>query len=81
VITQEKDTYYTTLGYRISKIRFELRLNKKQFAEKLKISQPSVSRYENNEREPDYNFLLSLFKELDVSPDFIFGFSEIIFRK
>ena len=32
------------------------------------------------EREPDYSFLLTLIKELDVNPDFIFGFSEDIFK-
>lgn len=58
-----------------------MRFTKKQLADKLCISQPCITRYEKNEREPDYSFLLFLIKELDVNPDFIFGFSDDIFKQ
>lgn len=76
----ERDAYKNTLGYRLSKIRFELGLNKKQLADKLNISQQCITRYERNEREPDYSFLLILIKEFNINPDFIFGLNEIIFK-
>lgn len=78
--TTERDIYKNTLGYRLSKLRFELELNKKQLADKLCISQQCITRYEKNEREPDYSFLLLLIKEYKINPDFIFGFSEDIFK-
>lgn len=76
----KKELDKNTLGYRLSKIRFELGLNKKQFANKLCISQPCITRYENNDREPDYSFLLILIRDFNINPDFIFGFNDNIFK-
>lgn len=53
-------------------VRNALNMNKKQFAELLEVSQPTVARYESGEREPDYSFLKKLITELNVNPNWIF---------
>lgn len=70
-----------TLGYRLAKVRFELGFNKKQLADKIKVSPQCVARYENNERVPDYNYLEKLVNMFDVDAEYIFGKSEVIFKE
>jgi len=64
---------------RIARVRFELNINKKQFSELMGVSQPTISRYENGERTPDYYSLEALVNKLSVNPEYIFGNSENIF--
>lgn len=55
-------------GERIKQIR-ELRgMSRKELADKLGITEMSVGRYENNQREPKYDMLTKIAKALDVSP-------------
>lgn len=66
---------------RIARIRFELGLNQKEFAEKLNVTQSTISKYEKNERTPDYSFLENLVNEFNVNPMYLFDKSEDIFLK
>ncbi len=78
-LVQDKD-YKNTLGYRLSRIRFELGLNAKEFSNILSIAQSSMGRYEKNERYPDYIFLLNLVDKCNVNLEYVFGKSDNIFN-
>lgn len=60
------------INKKIQYIRNFNNMNKKQFSELLEVSQPTITRYEDGERLPDFNFLRNLFEKLSVSPDWIF---------
>ena len=64
---------------RIARIRFELGLKAKEFANILGVAPASISRYENTERLPDYTFLEKLVTELNVNPMYLFDKSENMF--
>lgn len=68
------------INEKIQIIRKESKLNKKQFSELLNISQPSISRYEDASRKPDFSTIEKLI-EIGVSPIFLFGDSEEPFDK
>lgn len=57
---------------KIKFIREFEKLNQKEFAEKLEITQSTISKYEKKERTPDYYVLKNLFEKFSVSPDWIF---------
>lgn len=60
------------INEKIKLIREISKLNKKQFAELLKVSQPSITRYEEGSRTPDFN-TIQKFIEIGVSPTFLFS--------
>lgn len=70
-----------SLGYRLAKIQFELGINQKEFAIKLGVTQSAISKYERNERLPDYDLLENLVNVFNVNTEYIFGKSENIFNK
>jgi transcriptional regulator with XRE-family HTH domain len=64
---------------RIARIRFELNLSKKEFAQNTNVSQATMTRYESGERIPDYCFLETTVKTFNVNPMYLFGISDEIF--
>ena len=64
---------------KIKFVRTTLKLNQKEFAEKLDITQATISRYEKNERIPDFYVLQKMFQVLNVNPMWIFDKSDIVF--
>ena len=60
------------INEKIQFIRNTNNLNKKQFSELLEVSQPTITRYEDGERSPDFNFLRKLFEKLHINPNWIF---------
>jgi transcriptional regulator with XRE-family HTH domain len=76
-----KEINKDSIGYRLARIRFELGLNAKEYANILGIAQSSIGRYEKNERTPDYELLSKLVNNLGVNSEYIFAKSEIIFTK
>lgn len=76
-----KEIKKDSIGYRLARIRFELGLNAKEYSNILGVAQSSISRYENNERTPDYELLSKLVNNLGVNCEYIFGKSEVIFTK
>lgn len=60
------------INEKIQHIRNYYNLNKKQFSELLEVSQPTITRYESGERQPEYSFLKVLFEKLNVNPNWIF---------
>ncbi|MGX9756772.1 helix-turn-helix domain-containing protein [Clostridioides difficile] len=65
-----------SLGDRISKLRKELDINQKELANKIGITEASLSRYENNLREPKSEIIVRLAKELNTSTDYLLGINE-----
>ena len=66
------------INEKIQFIRNANGMNKKQFSELLEVSQPTIARYENGERVPDFNFLKNFIEKLHINPDWIFFNTEPI---
>lgn len=65
-----------SLGDRIAKLRKELDINQKELATKVGITEASLSRYENNLREPKSEIIVRLAKSLNTSTDYLLGINE-----
>ncbi|NMS90558.1 helix-turn-helix transcriptional regulator [Clostridioides difficile] len=65
-----------SLGDRISNLRKKLDINQKELATKVGITEASLSRYENNLREPKSEIIVRLAKELKTSTDYLLGVNE-----
>lgn len=65
-----------TIGYRISKARRHMNMNQKELAIKANITEGSLSRYENDIREPKAAALTQLAKALEVSTDYLLGLND-----
>lgn len=62
-----------SLGDRIANLRKELDINQKELATKVGITEASLSRYENNLREPKSEIIVRLAKVLKTSTDYLLG--------
>ena len=51
----------------LKKLRYELRMSAQQLADKLGVSQGSISQYEAGKREPNYRFISQLNAILNVN--------------
>jgi len=60
-----------TLTGMIEMRMFELRLKKKELANKLKISEAKLSLIMNGKQRPDVGFLKAIHNELNIDADFI----------
>lgn len=62
-----------SIGERILNLRKELNLNQKELAEKTDITEASLSRYENNLREPKAEIVIKISEVLGCSTDYLLG--------
>ena len=62
-----------TIGYRIKKLRSYAKITQKDLAEKLGISDKTLSRYEKDENTPDVYALVRIATYFDVSVDYLLG--------
>lgn len=62
---------------RLTRLREEKKLTKKDIAEFLKIDQSTYGKYELGKRQPDYDTLLKLADFFDVSVDYLLCRSNI----
>ena len=62
-----------TVGERLRSLRNGTGLSQKKLAEKFKITQAGLHRYEHNQAEAPYKTLLLYADYFDVSLDYIFG--------
>nr|WP_082111967.1 helix-turn-helix transcriptional regulator [Shouchella clausii] len=60
-------------GDRIAQLRTRHKLTQAELAEKIGITRASLSHYEKNRREPDYETLKRIADFFDVSTDYILG--------
>ncbi len=64
-------------GNRLRKLRKERKLTQEQLGELIDLSESTISLYEGNKRQPDYNTLYKLAKFFRVSSDYLLGYSDI----
>jgi HTH-type transcriptional regulator, competence development regulator len=63
----------SSLGSTIRKLREKENLTQKDFAKKIGISNVVLSRYEKDERKPDYDMLNKIADYFEVSIDYLLG--------
>ena len=61
------------MEFRLKKLRKERNISQLKLAIDLNMNQNSISRYENNEREADYETLIMFAVYFDVSLDYLLG--------
>ena len=66
-----------TFSTRIKELRTALKMTQSDFATSIGSSQNALSGYENGDRIPSYEILLSIAKTYNVSIDWLFGLSDI----
>lgn len=64
------------IGDRIRLLRIEKNMSQDDLAKLLDKSRPTITAYENNERQPDIDFLIKAAEYFNVSLDYIVGKSE-----
>lgn len=62
-----------TLGSRIKGLREKNNISQKDFATKIGVSNVVLSRYESDERKPDYEILQKIADFFEVSTDYLLG--------
>ncbi|OZV13554.1 hypothetical protein CIW83_03130 [Tissierella sp. P1] len=65
------------IGKRIKTLRNERNLLQKDLAEQLNLSQQTISLYESEKRQPDYQILQSIADFFNVSVDYLLGRTDI----
>ena len=61
------------MEFRLKKLRKEKNISQLKLALDLNMNQNSISRYENGEREADYDTLIKFADYFDVSLDYLLG--------
>lgn len=61
------------MEFRLKKLRKARKISQLKLALDLNMNQNSISRYENYEREADYETLIKLADYFDVSLDYLLG--------
>lgn len=64
-------------GNRLTELREEKGLNKKEIAKELKLPYTTYLNYENDEREPNSDTLIKIAKYFNVSIDYLLGVSDV----
>ena len=64
------------LGEKIAEQRKKLRLSQEELAEKLNISQKSISKYELGNRKPQYKVLVRMAEYFGVTTDYLLGLTK-----
>lgn len=64
--------YDNKLGSVVKSARLHKQLTRKQLAEKLQISQRHLTAIENEQKQPSYDLLFSLIRELHIPSDMVF---------
>lgn len=67
-----------SLGNRIKCLREKNSISQKEFAQKIGISNAVLSRYESDNRKPDYDTLQLIADSLDVSTDYLLGRTDLL---
>ena len=61
------------MDFRLKKLRKERRISQLKLALDLNMNQNTISRYENLEREADYETLIAIADYFNVSIDYLLG--------
>lgn len=60
-----------TIGERIREIRKSKGLTMEQFGEKIRVSKQTISNFENNNRNPSEQIILSICREFNINEDWL----------
>lgn len=63
----------SSLGSKIKHLREQNNINQKELAKKLAISNVQLSRYESDERRPDYETLTKIADYFNITVDYLLG--------
>jgi DNA-binding XRE family transcriptional regulator len=66
----------TKFGERFKQLREEANLTMEQLAVSLGTKKQTISRYENNQREPEYATLIKIARFFKVSTDYLLGLKD-----
>lgn len=69
-------TLLETLGSRIKDLRLKQGMTQKQLAEKIGIREATLSRYENDKRDTQWEILGRIAEHLNTSSDYLLGLSD-----
>lgn len=61
------------MTFRLKELRNKRKMSQVRLGIELGVSQDAISRYENLEREADYQMLLDIANYFNVSLDYLFG--------
>ena len=64
------------IGEKIRNLRRSAKMTQEDLGNKYDLNKATISGYENNSRKPDYNFLISLADDFEVSLDWLLGRTE-----
>lgn len=64
-------------GDKIKQLREEKNLSRDEFAKIMGVTYHAMSKYETNERQPDYDLLKNIAKYFGVTTDYLLGISSI----
>lgn len=65
-----------TMNFRLKQLRKERKISQLQLAFDLNMNQNTISRYENLERQADYDTLIRFADYFEVSVDYLLGRTE-----
>lgn len=65
------------MNFRLKELRKKKKISQLKLAMDLHMNQNTISRYENQEREADYETLVRLADYFDVSLDYLLGRTDI----
>lgn len=65
-------------GGRLSYVMSIRNMRQKELAKAANVTEATVSRYVNNKRSPDIDFIRAIVQILNVSADYLLGFSDSI---
>lgn len=65
------------IGDRIKQLREEANMGRAELAQKIGVTYHALSKYETNERQPDYETLKKIANLFNVSTDYLLGHSNI----
>lgn len=65
------------IGDKIKQLREEINMSRSELAQKIGITYYALSKYETNERQPDYDTLKNIANLFDVSTDYLLGRTDI----
>ena len=63
-------------GERLSQLRNEKNMKQEDLGKVFHLSKSTISTYERNEHQPDYNMLVDMAKYFNVTTDYILGVSD-----
>ena len=67
---------FKILSQRLKALRNELEMTQKEFSEKIGFTQATLSAYENNQKKPSLDIVMSIAKKCEVSLDWLCGLSD-----